>query len=187
MIRMQALVHLLSAVGLYARQPVLPIAYQIGMPISIVPIPFGDIVVYGVNLTLRVFDEVVFPSTLELDVIETLFFGRTSCRIVIPGIEVVLRPNQQNWSEQPRILTDLRIYDEKGVWKFVIFNLMDYKVLEASDTDLNTILIVSGFKTLQLPTSTPSVSDVQTGGDDAKNVLQICGSEQGEPTKNWKH
>lgn len=71
----------------------LPIAYQIGMPISIVPIPFGDIVVYGVNLTLRVFDEVVFPSTFELDVIETLFFGRTSCRIVIPGIEVVLRPN----------------------------------------------------------------------------------------------
>ncbi len=68
-------------------------------------------------------------------------------------------------------MTDLRIYDEKGVWKFVIFNLMDCRVLEASDTDLNTILIVSGFKTLQLPTSTPSVSDVQTGGDDAKNVL----------------
>jgi len=53
----------------------------------------------------------------------------------------------------------------------VIFNLMDYRVFEASETDLNTILNVSAFKTLQLPTSTPSVSDVQTGGDDAKNVL----------------
>jgi hypothetical protein len=72
---------------------VLPIVYHYGMPISIVPMPFGDIVVYGVNLTIRVFDEVVFPSTLELDVIETLFVGRFPCRIVIPGIEVVLRPS----------------------------------------------------------------------------------------------
>lgn len=76
---MQSLEHLLSAVGLYILYPVLPISYQYGTPISIVPLPLGDIVVTGVNLTIKVLEEVWTPSVFELDVKLTFSGGVIAC------------------------------------------------------------------------------------------------------------
>lgn len=57
----------------------LPISYQYGTPISILPEPLGDIVVLGVNLTTKVFDEVETPNTFELEVIFTFAAGVIAC------------------------------------------------------------------------------------------------------------
>lgn len=93
----------------------LPISYQYGTPISIVPEPLGDIVDLGLNFTTRVFDEVETPKTLELVVILTFPLGVIACWIVILGMAIVRMLFWHKASENPRIFKVLRICDEKGV------------------------------------------------------------------------
>lgn len=69
--------HLLAAVGLYMRSPVDWRIYQYGTPISMVPAPSGAVVVYGVNVTFKKLEEVVFPSLFELEAIFTFAVGKT--------------------------------------------------------------------------------------------------------------
>ena len=45
------------------------------MPISIDPEPLGDMVVVGVNFTISVFDEVLTPNVLELELNLTFSAG----------------------------------------------------------------------------------------------------------------
>lgn len=135
------------------------------------PEPPGFIVVVGVNLTIKVLPLVEAPSTFDEEVNSTLAVGSTICWTVIEGMETVLMPAEQMASEKDLMLSVRRIWEEKGVWKLVIFMRIDWFDFARSPTCEKIMFRVSEAWTVHEPTTTPAVRDSQTGGYDCQKVL----------------